>query len=105
MAVLREAHHQLRHAIREIVPIDLPSVKGLAIGRHEIPEISALGQFGNAGRHQLARFDLVMVAVPKALFVIRKRSESFLAYDIFDADQARSGLVRVENYALVQIVP
>jgi hypothetical protein len=32
LTILRKPHHQLRNAIVEIVPVDLPGMEGLAVG-------------------------------------------------------------------------
>jgi hypothetical protein len=104
LAVPREAHHQLRDSVRELVPVDLPRVKRLAVGRHEILEIRTFGHFRNARGDQLAGFDFVIVAVPKPLLLIRQLPKPLLADDIFDADQPRSLLVGIEDDALMQIM-
>jgi hypothetical protein len=104
LAVLREAHHQLRDSVGEVVPVDLPCVKRLAVGRNEIREVRPFGQFRNPRGDQLAGFDLVMMAMPKPLLVIRELSEPLLADNVLDADQARSRLVGIENDALMEVM-
>jgi NADPH-dependent 2,4-dienoyl-CoA reductase/sulfur reductase-like enzyme len=104
LAVLGQAHHQLRDPVGEVIAVVLPGVERLAVGRDQVLEVGVLRQVGYPRGDQDARPDLVVVAVPEPLLLVRQLAVPVLADDVLDSDQPGTGLIAVEDHALVQVV-
>ncbi len=104
LAVVGEAHHQLRHAGRHARIAVGPQAPGLRVGAHQARRERVLGGLGQARRDEQAGLHLVDLAVPVRLLLVGERREPPFPDHVLDAGELGARAGPVEQQALQHVL-